>query len=119
MIRTRRKPPPPEQLVITPAMALEWETTGTWPRGGPGQPIWLGWRELFWSGETVPAELRPERRPDPRRVLGVEDEWAHAAALRVEVEAFQAARIAWLEREVARAENGAATGPVCQRAADG
>lgn len=60
MTRTPRRQPTHEPPVITPAMAYEWETTLTWPRGE---------RTRFWSHPRVPEHLRQDAEPDPRPAL--------------------------------------------------
>ena len=80
--RGRRIPVTVEE--VTPSDALEYEREG-----------WPSWRLRWewWNREAVPQELQNGSEPDPRRILGdmaVEDH-------RAEVEAWNAARVAWLE----------------------
>ena len=86
----RRKAPgsgkvPRTVAEVTAEDALQFEREGTWPS-------WrLRWS--FWDQDHVPQELQNAAEPDPRRILGemaVEDH-------RAEVEAWNAARLAWLE----------------------
>lgn len=85
MIRSLRRPVENNPPLTTARMALEYETTDSWPRGER-------WR--FWNRPGVPPHLTEIRAPDPRKVLSGDEgrlEYDH------DVAAWNEARIAWLQ----------------------
>lgn len=90
MIRAPRRIGQDDRSVITPAIALRWELSDSWPS--------LSERLRFWTAPEVPKHLTEWQRPDPRKVLDGEPQ-------RIEYEADEAhwreQRLAWL-RERAR-----------------
>jgi hypothetical protein len=78
-------PVPSDAQEVTPDMALRYER-GRWPS-------WqLRWE--WWGQAWIPAELRNSAEPDPRPILeGTVD----GDAYRAEREAWEAARLQWLE----------------------
>lgn len=90
MSRAPRRISEIDPAVITARGALYYEESRAWP---PGEA------RRFWNGSGVPERLRPSAEPDPRRVLGTEEQRLEYAS---DLALWKARRIEWLEEQVSR-----------------